>query len=145
MQKKKFPIIDELSGNATIKIKPQVKELHPITEQLIVGLSQLEFINFINISEEDLQASRELTQGQVKIPISEPNHPSASGVHLIIHYDFNDIQFYEINSTVKGNGGKMFGAIMKTLPDNWRAIVVMDWSQGFWEKMIEKYDNLERL
>ncbi|MBC2716361.1 MAG: hypothetical protein HF978_13715 [Desulfobacteraceae bacterium] len=145
MRKKKFPIIDDLAGNATIKINPQVKDLHPVVEQLIIMISHLNFINFIRISPEDIQASSELTQGRVKIPISEQNHPTASGVHLIIHKDFNDIQFYEINSAVKGHGGKMVDAIMKALPENWRATVVMDWSQGFWEKMTEKYSNLELL
>ena len=37
----------------------------------------------------------------------------------------------------------MVDAVMKALPDDWRVAVVMDWSQGFWEKMTKKYNNLE--
>jgi len=145
MRKKKFPIIDDIAGKATIKIKPQVKDLHPVVEQLIIKLSHLDFINFIRVSPEDIQVSSELTHSRVKIPISKQDHPTASGAHLIIHKNFKDIQFYEINSAVKGHGGKMVDAIMKALPEDWRAAVVMDWSQGFWDKMAEKYSNLELL
>jgi hypothetical protein len=34
---------------------------------------------------------------------------------------------------------------MKELPADWEAIVVMDWSQGFWDKMVEKYHKLSIL
>ena len=143
MRKKKFPIIDELAEKITLKITQQSKVLHPVVESLVVKLSDLDFIRFIRVSPEDIQASSELTPGRVKIPISKPDHPKASGVHLIIHKYFKDIQFYEINSAVKRHGRKMVDAVMKALPDDWRAAVVMDWSQGFWEKMTKKYDNLE--
>lgn len=52
------------------------------------------------------------------------------------------IRFYEITSAVKGQGSKMVEAVMKAIPKDWQAVVVMDWSQGFWEKMEERYPNL---
>jgi hypothetical protein len=145
MRKKKFPIIDALADKATIKISFQVKQLHPVVEQLTKNLAQLDFINFIRLTPEDIQASSELTQGRVKIPITKPEHSTATGAHLIIHEPFNDIQFYEITSAEKGNGGKMVDAIMRALPDDWRACILMDWSQGFWEKMMERHDRIEIL
>jgi len=35
----------------------------------------------------------------------------------------------------------MVDAVIRALPEDWSAAVVMDWSGGFWEKMREKYDN----
>jgi len=120
-----------------------VKKNHPVVEKLVYSLAELDFINFIRITPEDLQASSELTLGRVKIPITKPDHPTASGVHLIIHESFKDIQFYEITSAEKGNGGKIVDAIMNALPADWRACILMDWSRGFWEKMDEKHEKLE--
>ena len=39
----------------------------------------------------------------------------------------------------------MVDAVIKALPIDWQTVVVMDWSQGFWEKMVEKYDKLSIL
>jgi len=64
-------------------------------------------------------------------------------VHLTIHEDLKDVQFYEINSGVNGQGGKIVHVVINALPDDWTAVVVMDWSQGFWEKMQTKYNKLE--
>ena len=33
----------------------------------------------------------------------------------------------------------------RPLPDEWEACVVMDWSDGFWDKMAEKYDRVLEL
>lgn len=145
MRKKKFSIIDELADKATIKIALKVKKLHPVVEKLTINIANLDFINFIRITPEDIQASSEETQGRVKIPITKQDHPTATGVHLIIHEPFKDMQFYEINSSVKGCGGKMVDAVMKAIPDDWRAAVVMDWSRGFWDKMAERYEKLQIL
>jgi hypothetical protein len=32
----------------------------------------------------------------------------------------------------------MVDAIFKDFPKDWQATVVMDWSNGFWDRMIEK-------
>lgn len=145
MRKKKFPIINELSDKVTIKISSKVKFLHPVVESIVFKLANLYFIHFIRIIPENIRASSELTEGRFKIPITKPDHPTAVGVHLIIDEAFKDIQFYEITSSVKGCGGKMVEAVMNALPADWKAAIVMDWSQGFWEKMQGKYKNLYTL
>jgi hypothetical protein len=76
------------------------------------------------------------------MPISKPDHPTAIGVHLIFDFDRNDIQFFEMTSATKGHGEKMVRAIVTSIPENWKAIVIMDWSRGFWKKMAKKYDNI---
>jgi len=79
---------------------------------------------------------------RAKIPISTPEHQSAIGVHLILDYSYNAIQFYEITSAKKGYGEKKVKAVLMALPDDWQTFVVMDYSDGFWDRMIEKYNNL---
>lgn len=44
---------------------------------------------------------------------------------------------------VKGYGERMVKSLMTALPDDWEACVVMDYSEGFWERMAEKYDRIE--
>jgi hypothetical protein len=56
--------------------------------------------------------------------------------------DHKDIQFFEMNSAIKGYGGKMVDALLKDLPKQWNGVVVMDWSDGFWDKMKKKHSNL---
>ena len=71
---------------------------------------------------------------------------SRVGVHLILDFTTDTIQFFEITSAVKGYGEKMVRAVMTALPEEeWEACVVMDWSEGFWERMAEKYDGIEVL
>ena len=88
-------------------------------------------------------ASSEITEGRVKIPITKPDHPTAVGISLIIDFAYNNVQFFEINSGIKGYGRKMVDAVFKSLPENWIGVVVMDWSEGFWKKMQKNYKNLE--
>lgn len=142
MRKKKFNIFNLVGDKAEIKISASVKEIHPVVEIIASKLATLDFINFIRITPENLLASSELTEGRFKTPVTKPDHPTATGVQLIIDRAFNVVQFYEITSSVQGCGGKMVDAVMKALPEDWQGAVVMDWSQGFWDKMEQRYSNL---
>jgi hypothetical protein len=127
---------------ANIKISREIKTLHPVVVNIANNLADIDLIKFIRISPDYLKASNETTNGRVKIPITKPDHPTAIGVWLILDLAYKDIQFYEINSAIKGYGGKMVDAVMKALPKDWNAVIVMDWSHGFWDKMKERYKNL---
>ena len=37
----------------------------------------------------------------------------------------------------------MADAILNELPKDWRPAVTLDWSEGFWDKMKEKYKKLD--
>ena len=142
MRKKKVNIFESLESKAKITFQKDVKEIHPVVKDMVNNLAELEFIHFIRVSPEYLQASSEIPEGRFKIPITKPDHPTAIGVQLIIDFDHEDIQFYEMTSAVKGCGGKMADAVMNALPEDWKAYIVMDWSRGFWDKMKGKYKNL---
>ena len=71
------------------------------------------------------------------------NHETAIGVQILYSMTYKTIDFFDINSPVKGNGSKMVDAILDDFPTDWQPAVVMDWSNGFWDKMKEKYKKLE--
>jgi hypothetical protein len=72
-------------------------------------------------------------------PVTQVGHPIAIGVSLILEEDREEIQFYEITSAVRGYGSKMVDAVMSALPKSWKAVVIMDWSDGFWKAMRRRH------
>jgi hypothetical protein len=142
----KFKSVSEFKKTITsadIFISNKVSKIHPIVEKLTKNLSEIELIKFIRIKQDMILASSEVTEGRVKIPITKPDHPTAVGLSLLIDFAYINVQFYEINSAVKGYGRKMVDAVFKSIPENWKGVVVMDWSDGFWDKMQKSYKNLE--
>jgi hypothetical protein len=133
------------AAGTRIRVSRKVQELHPVAEAMARNLAELDPIRFIRILPGLLEASSEATAGRNKIPIIKPGHPSAIGVSVILDFACQEIQFFAITSAKKGYGGRMVAAVMRALPSDWRAVVVMqwDWSDGFWEHMSEKYANLE--
>ena len=125
-----------------IRIIKKLKSIHPVVENIAANLAEIDIIQYIIISADFLRASSEITTGRNKIPITKSHHPSAVAVSLLLELDYKVIQFYEMNSPIKGYGSKMVDGVMRALPEEWSAIVVMDWSGGFWEKMKEKYSKI---
>jgi hypothetical protein len=125
-----------------IRVIKKIKSINPVVENIAINLAEIDIIQYIVISGDFLKASSEISIGRNKIPITKPDHPSAVGVSLLLELDYKVIQFYEMNSPIKGYGSRMVDAVMGALPEDWSAVVVMDWSGGFWEKMQEKYRKL---
>ncbi|GET24392.1 hypothetical protein [Prolixibacter sp. NT017] len=121
----------------------RVKELPKPIVNMALNLAALDFIKFININDEALATSNENYPKRPKVPITNMNHETAIGVQILYSPVHKYINFYDINSPIKGNGNKMVDAILRALPKDWHPSVVMDWSNGFWEKMKEKYANIE--
>lgn len=123
----------------------KVKELPPEIVAMAKNLADLDFLKFIRISDESLSASSENYPNRPKVPITHMNHDTAIGIQILYSTDYKTIDFFDINSPVKGNGSKMVDAILKDLPKDWQPAVVMDWSDGFWDKMKEKNKDIEWL
>jgi hypothetical protein len=64
------------------------------------------------------------------------------GVELLIDIPNKIIQFYSITSSVKGYGDKMVYAVVNSAPNDWKIVVLVDWSMGFWQVMAERYPRL---
>jgi len=126
-----------------ISVTNKVKSIHPIVDKIVRNLAQIDIIQYIRVGHDYLIASNETTnKGRFKTPVSTLGHPSAVGVYLILDFACNSIQFFEMTSAIKGYGGKMVDAVMRDLPKEWEAAIVMDWSGGFWEHMAKKYKNI---
>jgi hypothetical protein len=121
----------------------RVKELPVPIINMALNLAELDFIKYINISDESLAASSENYPNRPKVPITQVDHKSAIGIQILYNLSYNYINFFDINSPIKGNGTKMVDAIFKDFPKDMQAAVVFDWSGGFWDKMKEKYNKIE--
>ncbi|HED05459.1 MAG TPA: hypothetical protein ENI61_02100 [Ignavibacteria bacterium] len=121
----------------------RVKQLPDEIVKMAIRLAELDFINYIRICDETLAASSENYPKRPKVPITILNHDTAIGIMILYSPVFKTINFFEINSPVKGNGSKMVDAILKDFPKDWYPAVAIDWSNGFWDKMEKKYNKLE--
>jgi hypothetical protein len=132
-----------LPNGIQVFVSAGVKEIHPIAERIVNRLIEIDRIQYIRVTPSDIQASSDIsTKGRAKIPISEPSHPTAVGVHLIFEPAENRVQFHEITSAEKGYGDKIVNAVMASIPGDWNALVILDYSDGFWDRMIKKYDKI---
>ena len=130
-------------GGKKIWAITSVKELHKDILDVTVRLSNLDFINYVKITDGTIIASSDAKGNKNKKPITTMDHSTAIGVEIMYHSEYKILQFCEINSPIKGNGGKMISAVLTDLPKEWRLFVMMDWSGGFWKKMEEKYSDRE--
>jgi hypothetical protein len=129
-----------------IFVATNVRSIQPVVDQMVRNLLEIDLIRYVRVSKDDIQASSDVKfRGRTKIPISNHGHPTAVGVHVIIGIHPKEVHFYEITSAVKGYGEIMVLAILKSIPDDWKAVVAMDISGGFWDKMVQKYDNISIL
>ena len=124
-------------------VASNVRSIHPVVDQMVRNLLEIDLIQYVRVSKEDIQASNEImVRGRTKIPISTHGHPTAVGIHVILDSYNRAVHFYEITSAVKGYGERMVQAVLNSIPDDWKAAVPMDISGGFWDKMAEKYDKI---
>ena len=145
MKRKEFEneFLTFIENGKQVWVITKVKELPIEIVTMAKNLAELDFLKFIRITDESLSASSENYANRPKVPITDMNHDTAIGVQILYSTDYKTIDFFDINSPIKGNGSKMVDAILKNFPKDWQPAVVMDWSDGFWDKMKEKYNNIE--
>jgi hypothetical protein len=130
------------SKGKQIWVISKVKQLPYEIIEMALRLADLEFIKYVRICDETIAASSENYPNRPKVPITKMNHETAIGVQILYSLSHKYINFFDINSPIKGNGSKMVDAILKDFPKDWQPTVVMDWSNGFWDRMKEKYHQL---
>lgn len=137
-------IFDHYNGKTTqIWVITRVKKLPVEIIDMATRLADLEFIKYVRICDETLSASSENYPKRPKVPVTHMNHETAIGIQILYSTTHKTIDFFDINSPIKGNGSKLVDAILFDFPTNWQPAVVMDWSNGFWDKMKEKYNKIE--
>ena len=70
------------------------------------------------------------------------NQEGVVGVELLIDPEISTVQFYSLASSQKGYGRKIVDAVVRGTPDDWNLVVAMDWSGGFWDRMLEIYPRI---
>jgi hypothetical protein len=119
----------------------RVKQLPYEIVEMALRLSELDFIKYVFICDETLAASSESYPNRPKVPITYMNHETAIGVQILYSLSHKYINFFDINSPIKGKGSKMVDAILKDFPKDWQPTVVMDWNNGFWDRMKKNITN----
>ena len=129
-------------NDTDISVLKRLNKIPKLLADTAVRLSNFNFIKYIRITETDITASSETKGTRIKLPITQTEHPTATGISVVYHFEYNILDFDEINSPTKGNGQKMVHCILKDFPKDWQAGVFMDWSGGFWDKMKQKYKDI---
>lgn len=119
-----------------------VKNIHPAFLDLAESLSQIDILYFIKIYNDSLCASNLLSTDKKKHPVTTMNQEGVTGVELLIDPEIKTVQFYSLASSQKGYGRKIVDAVVRGTPDDWNLVVVMDWSGGFWDRMLEEYQQI---
>jgi len=79
----------------TIFVATNVKNIHLVVDRVVANLCKIDIINYVRVTKEDIYASNEIKIiGRTKTPVSTAGHPSAVGVHLIIDFSLDGIQFF---------------------------------------------------
>jgi hypothetical protein len=120
----------------------KIKSIHPVFLELAENLSDVPILRFIKIYNDRLCASNLLSNDGKKEPLVETGRTDLVGVELHVDPAFKTVQFFSIVSFKKGNGRKIVAAFVGATPKDWSLAVVMDGSDGFWEKMREEYPRI---
>jgi hypothetical protein len=119
-----------------------VKKPHQVFLDLAESLSHIDTLRFIKIYNDSLCASNLLSTDKKKHPVTTMNQEGVIGVNLLINPEIKTVQFYSLASSPKGYGRKIVDAVVQGTPGDWNLVVVMDWSGGFLDKMIEEYPRI---
>jgi hypothetical protein len=109
---------------------------------LSISLAAIEEFEFVKVYKGRILASNTLSENGKKQPITEVGMEGIVGVELLVDVSTKVVQFYSITSSVKGCGQKIVKAVLEGAPTDWKVIVVMDWSGGFWQVMSQRYPRL---
>ena len=129
-------------SNKIFKATNVRKNIDPLYMELANNLSKIEILKYIKIYNERIRASNYLSENKKKDTVVEIGGKDLVGVELLIDVPNKIVQFFSITSAVEGYGEKIISAVVSITADDWLIVIPMDWSGGFWEKMVAKYPRL---
>lgn len=133
-----FTIID---GRRVFKAT-NVRSIHPVSLALAEGLSSVELLCYIKIYNDRICASNQLSDDRKKEPVTKVGQDGIIGVQLLIDSDNRVVQFYSLTSSEKGNGRRIVETVVQATPGDWMLAVAMDWSGGFWARMVAEFPRI---
>jgi len=120
-----------------------VRKEHSVYWQIAEGLSSMDQLKFVKIYKDRINASNVLSDDGKKEPVIKMEQENIIGIKVLLDVDSQVVQFYAIASSEKGCGDTMVKSVVSTVPDNWKIVVFMDWSGGFWDVMTERYPRIK--
>lgn len=119
-----------------------VRKEHPVYGQIADGLSSIDQLNFVKIYKDRIKASNVLSDDGKKEPVVKMEQENIIGIEILVDVEMQVVQFYAITSAEKGCGNMMVKSVVNTVPDDWKIVVIMDWSGGFRDVMSERYPRI---
>jgi hypothetical protein len=119
-----------------------VRKLHSVFYDVSESLAEIDNLSYVKIYNEKIQASNSISENGKKQPITKIGQEGIVGVELLVDVEMRVIQFSSITSSLKGCGEKIVKAVVYSAPLDWKIVVIMDWSGGFWNAMCKKYNRL---
>jgi hypothetical protein len=119
-----------------------VRRIDLIFQDLAMGLARIPELRYIKLFPERLAASNFLSEDGKKNPVVKIGGDGLVGVELLVDESTRVVQFYALTSAVKGCGRKMVEAVVAATPEDWHLAVVLDWSGGFWDRMMAEHPRL---
>ena len=142
MSNKKIEIWKNQAANGkTIFVATKVKTIHPVVDAIVKNLCEIVIIQYVRITQEDIQASNEIKiKGRIKMPVSTPDHPSAIGIHLILDFTPNTIQFHEITSASDPQRCvRMLAIVPDCAPRDAGSARLSSTGPGGWQRLIHSH------
>ena len=128
--------------NEKITKANNVKKVHSVYKSISEALSSIDVLNYVKIYNGRIKASNKMSKNGKKEPITNDREANITGVELLVDTSSKVIQFYSITSSVKGSGDKIVSSVVNATPDEWKVVVLMDWSGGFWDVMTKRHPKL---
>ena len=129
--------------NEKISKAGNVKKMHSIYEIISETLSTIEALNYVKIYNGRIKASNEISTNGKKEPVTKEGKENVTGVELLVDTSSKVIKFFSITSSERGNGKSIVASIVNATPSDWKIVVVMDWSGGFWDVMKSRYPRID--
>jgi len=136
--------VDRIGPGKDIMVSKGLTHVPDIYDRIVDNLTKIDVIKLILVTPDKVSASSELDSRTAE-PISDPGHPTATGITVLFLHELEVMQFLSINSTRPGYGQRMVDATLRDFPPHWKAQVFFEWSHGFWGKMKELYKNINWL
>jgi len=79
----------QVTKEKSIFVATKVKSIHPGVDVIVKNLYEIDLIQYVRVSQEDVQASNEIKiKGRMKIPVSTTDYPSVVGVQVVLNRHF---------------------------------------------------------
>lgn len=131
-----------MACNGRISKASNVGKLPEIFDSLSKKLATIDEFAFVKIYKGRILASNTISENGKKQPVTEIGLEGIVGVELLVDVSSKVVQFYSLTSSVNGCGQQIVSAVLEVAPNDWKVVVVMDWSEGFWELMSQRYPRL---